>query len=859
VVGIVIVSHSASLAASVIELARAMAGPDVALEAAGGLDLPDRPLGTDAALVAAAIERAWSEDGVLVLMDLGSAVLSAEMARDLLDEERRGKVLLCEAPVVEGAVAAAVSARLGASLEEVAAEARRGLAGKAAHLGAGAKGASGGPAVRDGAVEGAGPDGAVELRLRVDNPLGLHARPAARLVQAVSRFDADVRVENLTAARGPVSARSLTAVATLGVRRGDEVLVRASGADAARALAAVRELAAANFGDEEAPGVGPAMAEAPAGGPRTTPVGALAAPGRVEAGPGEVPPPGTVLRGLPASPGLAAGPLRRLEAPPPAVPPQDAADPVAERARLEAALAGVAAEISGLRERVSGAGRPQEAAIFDAHLLLLRDEGILGPALRAIGEGRNAARAWSDACDRAASAWEGLDDPYLRARAADLRAVRDQVLTALGGQGPGAVRGEGVVVAPDLTPAQTVGLDRALVRGVATAAGGPTSHAAILARSLGIPAVVGLGPAILALPEGTRLLLDGARGEVHVDPAPATVEAFQVRAREAARRAEAAALRADQPAVTRDGIRIEVAANIGGPAEAADAARAGADAVGLFRTEFLFLRRDRMPDEDEQEAAYREAAGALDGRPLTIRTLDAGGDKPLPFLPLPPEANPFLGLRGIRLGLARPDLLRPQLRAILRVAADHPVRVLFPMVSTPDELRAARGILEEERVRLGGGAGLPEVGAMVEVPAAAVCARALAAHCDFLSIGTNDLAQYTLAAERGNPGVAALADPLHPAVLALVRDTVRGAAAHGRWVGVCGEAAGEGPAVPLLLGLGVRELSVAVPALAAVKEAVRGLAVEGAARLAERALGAADAAEVRALVGEGAATPVGDG
>jgi phosphoenolpyruvate-protein phosphotransferase len=558
-----------------------------------------------------------------------------------------------------------------------------------------------------------------------------------------------------------------------------------------------------------------------------------------------------VLRGLPASPGLALGPARCLRPAEPEAPPARVDDPAAELERLRAAMDRVAAEVRGLRDRVAAAGRPREAEIFDAHLLLLSDQALLEPARRAAAVGANPVRAWVDACEDAARAWEAVEDDYLRARAWDLRGLARQVLAALADAPPPAIRGEGIVVAVDLTPAETVRLDRALVRGIATARGGPTSHMAILARSLGIPAVAGVGRDLLGIAEGTPLALDGDRGEVHVDPPAEVARGFEERIRERTEAERRARVAARAPATTLDGVGIEVAANLGHPDEAPAAVELGADAVGLFRTEFLFMGRDRMPSEEEQETAYRAAAEALGGRPLTIRTLDVGADKPLPYLRLAPETNPFLGLRGIRLALAEPEVLRAQLRAIVRVAADHPTRVLFPMVTTVRELREARRILEEERARLGGPS--LEVGAMIEVPAAALRADALAALVDFLSIGTNDLTQYALAAERGTERVAGLADPLHPAVLALVRATVEGAVRHGRRVGVCGEAAGEDAAVPLLVGLGVRELSVAPPRIPAVKEGVRRIRAVAARELALRALELAEPDEVRRLVAEASA------
>jgi multiphosphoryl transfer protein len=400
------------------------------------------------------------------------------------------------------------------------------------------------------------------------------------------------------------------------------------------------------------------------------------------------------------------------------------------------------------------------------------------------------------------------------------------------------------VIANDLSPADTVGLDPAVALGIATAIGGPTSHAAVLARSSGIPAVVGAGDALLAITEGTLVVVDGTTGSVYVDPAePLLAELSRARDERAAavRDAQASAL---EPARSLDGTTIEVAANIGSPADAVRAVAAGADGVGLFRTEFLFMGRSAMPDGREQEAAYRETAEALGGRPLVIRTLDVGADKPLPYLDQPPEPNPFLGVRGIRLGLERPELLQTQLGAILRVAADHPLRVMFPMVATVDELRAAMELLE------GAGERPPnlQVGVMVEVPAAAVLADRLAEDADFFSIGTNDLTQYTMAADRGNVRVSALADAVHPAVLRSIRMTVEAANAHGRWVGVCGELAGDPDATVLLLGLGVRELSMGAPSIALVKREVRVIDLTAARALAGDALSCATSSEVRELL-----------
>lgn len=813
-VGIVIVSHSRRLAEGIVELAREMGGPDVRLEPVGGLALPGHPIGTDAVMVMEAIDRAWSDSGVLVLMDLGSAVLSAEMALDLLPDERRPLILLCEAPIVEGAVAAAVTAKLGAPLERVAQEARGGLAGKIAHLGTE-------PAAT--AVEPGPPGDVVSLRVTVGAVHGLHARPAARFVQTASGFDALVRISDLTNGRGPADAGSLNAVAVLGATQGHEIEVTASGPQASEAIAAIRALAERDFDDhpdagEGAPTVAPSSASVPGG-----------------------------LAGHAASPGIAMGPARRFHVSDLKIPDSSHADPVGEAAALETALVATREDIERQRATVAARAGATQAEIFGAHLLFLGDTELLTPTRQAISEGLAAGRAWHDAVDRIAAAWDGLEDEYLRARAADLRSVGAQVLAHILGVPPPRpeLEGPGVLIAADLSPADTAGLDPDVVLGIATVFGGPTSHAAVLARSLGIPAVVGVGASLMEVVEGTPLGLDGAGGMVYVQPSTETLASLQRlgAAHDAAARGALAAAR--DPAITADGTLIEVSANIGSTVDAARAVAAGADGVGLYRTEFLFMGRSSMPDEQEQEAAYRATAEALDGRPMLIRTLDVGADKPLPYLMQPAEANPFLGIRGIRLGLQRPDLLGSQLRAICRVATDHRVRVMFPMVADIRELRAARAILAQMD-----GSGAMEVGVMIEVPSAALLAERLAPEVDFFSIGTNDLTQYTLAADRGNDRVGALADALHPAVLRLIALTAEAAESHGRWVGVCGELAGDPEATPLLLGLGVKELSMSAPAIPLVKQAVRRTDLPDARALAARALSCATAPEVHALLAD---------
>ena len=823
-VGIVVVSHSEALAEGVVTLAREMGGEDLALVAAGGTEEPG-VLGTDAERVRAAIERAMSPDGVLVLMDLGSALMSTEFAIELLGDAP-GRVVMSEAPLVEGTVAAAAAASGGASLDEVAAEARGALAMKSSQLGVADDGASTPPEAAPVA-----PPADAQTVLEVRNAIGLHARPAARFVETVRRFDADVRV-----AKGPdgqpVKATSLTNVVALGARFGDTLAVSASGPQADEVLLALAQLADEGFGD----GISAAPPPRRVTPPPPPPVEVTA------------PKAGDVLPGVPASAGLAVGPAHHLHgavAPPPD---RAAGSPDRERERLDDGIAAARAAIQRDREPGEHRAGQAEAAIFDAHLALLDDEAMLDPAQEAIEAGATAERAWHDAAASVADRYRALDEPLLQERAADVLDVGRRVVTALtaGADGPEPEQRTGIVIAGELTPGDAATLDPALVTGIATAHGTATAHAAILARALGLPAVVGLGDAILQITDGTTVLIDGEAGTLQVEP-PDDVQRDAAERRERADQRRATAReRAHETGATRDGTRIEVFANLGAAVEAAKAVELGAEGVGLLRTEFLFLDRAELPSEEEQAATLREIAVALDGRPLVVRTLDAGADKPLPALPMPPEANPFLGVRGIRLGLARPEVLGTQLRAILRVAAEYPLKVMLPMVATLDEIVAARAELDAARVETGIDHEL-EFGIMVEVPAAALAAARLAEHVDFFSLGTNDLTQYTMAAERGDERLAPLLTGPQPAVLRLVKATVEAAAAQGRWVGVCGELAGDPAAAVLFAGLGVTELSMAPALVPEAKAALRGVDLEQARAAAEAALETDSAAAARAL------------
>jgi len=810
-VGLVVVSHSRALARASVALAGEMLhGRAVTIEVAAGLD--GTTFGTDAVSIMEAIERADGPDGVVVLMDLGSALLSTELALDLLpDPAVRDRVTLSPAPLVEGLVVAAVAAAGGATRAEVAAEARGALLGKVAHLSVpDHRGEPGAVQVGQNEVVGV---------FRLENPHGLHARPASRLVSEVRALDATVQLRNLTTGAGPVPAGSLSRVALLSALQGHDVEVRASGPQAQEAVEHLVALAKRRF-DEQVEQVVAPRAAGPSASSRTGPVA--------------------------ASPGIAIGPARRLTAVPVDPAGHTVEGPAAEWRRSAEAVAAVRREIDHVRVLTLREVGAEQAGIFDAHLSLLADTELLADVKSRIGAGVGAVAAWADCFADVERQWANLPDAYLRERAADVRAVREQVLRALTGQVARRMTAPGVLVADDLTPIETAGLDLELVTGVVLAQGSPTSHAAILARARDIPVVVAAGPAVLDITEGTTVVLDGGRGELHVDPPKELVEEYQRRALEDAQlRAQQMAL-ADRPAVTRDGTTFVVEANLGSVADARAAHEAGADGAGLVRTEFLFLDRNVAPSTEEQHAEYDRIASAMGGRRITLRTLDVGGDKPLPYLQMPAEANPFLGRRGIRLSLEHRDLLRDQMVAICHTARHHPTSIMIPMVTTPDEMIEARQVLTDAA----GPSGIPpglRLGTMIEVPSAALKIEAFLPHVDFVSIGTNDLTQYALAAERGNSAVAALSDALDPGVLRLIDHVCR--AAHGRIdVAVCGEAASDELAIPILAGLGVRQLSVAPPAVPRVKAAIRDLDVYQCASLAKQALTLASANDVRKLV-----------
>ena len=559
------------------------------------------------------------------------------------------------------------------------------------------------------------------------------------------------------------------------------------------------------------------------------------------------------LKGIPASPGIALGPVYLFKDMQLDVSERVTQDSQAELARLETALNSAKGQIEALQVEAQQTVGEEEAAIFEAHGLFLEDPELLKSVRSAIENKRNNCEfAWNVAIEKYAQQLESLEDEYFRARAADLRDVGNRVLRLLLGIEEVDLSGlnePSIVVAKDLTPSDTVRMDKSMVKGFCTAEGGPTSHTAIIAKALGLPAVVGVGVDLLSIENNSVLLIDGERGLVISDPDEETKREMVLRSEELEALAAIDLSAAKDPAVTKDGFQVEVVANIGRPEETAPSLEFGAEGIGLLRTEFLYLDKETAPDEEEQTSAYREILSVMGDRPVVVRTLDVGGDKPLPYLDLGEESNPFLGWRAIRMCLVEEDFFKIQLRALLRASFGHDLRIMFPMIATLAELEKAKSLLQEaqkEVLRAGEKVASEfQVGIMVEVPSVAIMADKFAAHVDFFSIGTNDLTQYTMAAERTNEKVAYLSDALHPAILRQIKMVIDAAHAEGIWVGLCGELAGDPQAIPILLGLGLDEFSMAPALIPRAKSMIRTLEKTMCESLAKSVLSLDSAEEVR--------------
>lgn len=771
-VGIVVVSHSRDLARAAVNLALQMVhGPAPRIEIAAGTS--DDRLGTDPTAVAQAVVAADAGDGVVVIMDLGSAVLSAELALEFLPESG-SKTRLVPAAFVEGIFAAVISAAGGAQVDAVARDAEEALDAKAAQLG------QTGPSTGASVII---TRPAIVANATIVNPDGIHARPAALIVEALASLDAQVTIATDDSA--PVSARSPTALMSLGTRAGDVLRIEADGAGAEAAVDRIVAVIRDGFGELAVDRSG--AQDAGFDGLSPHPIG--------------------------VSPGRVVGPALRM--PEPITEPDPTVRiPEAERPAAIGRLARVAAEIAEqLRSRSTAAGTVGQ--LLEATAAMATDPDLVADAsMRIRDQGVTPERAAWEAIGSVADTLRAAG-PRQAERAFDLYDIRNRMVSSLTGCAIPGVPDPGhpfVLLAVDLAPADTAGLDSTRCLAIVTEEGGATSHTAIIARSLGIPAVVGV-PGATAIPDGTLLLVDGSTGEVIKEP---TVD----------QQATATTVRGSQqetlisPSGTADGHRIALLANIGSTQDITTALQCGAEGVGLYRTELCFLGRTEPPSVGEQVGIYRGVFSRFGGRRVVVRTLDAGSDKPVPFLGYAEEPNPALGVRGFRTAMSHPEVLGDQLKAIKEAAAAESaeVWVMAPMIATVDEARSFAQVAHD--------VGLPIIGVMIETPAAALQTELILTEVDFISIGTNDLAQYTFAADRHSASLAPLNDPWQPALLRMIKMVTAAAADSDKQVGVCGEAAADPLLALVLAGLGISSLSMAPRALAEVGRSLAGVTLD---------------------------------
>ena len=670
-----------------------------------------------------------------------------------------------------------------------------------------------------------------QIELVIQNQTGLHARPAKVLVNLAKQFKSSI---SLRSGSKKANAKSMVSVLTLGAVCGSDITVQADGVDEEKAIAEIEAAIRAGLGDSDVHPVPPPVPVKPEASGESLRTSAPSEPG--------------VIRGVGAAPGIAVGPVFHFR---PMELDVDQAEKLPANGQMDLAEALNCAkqQLAALHQQMVEKKLGAEAAIFEAHQELLDDPELLESVQAHMQSGKSTLKAWKTTIDERAETISALKDPLLAARASDLRDVGKRVLSLMLG-----IKGTEmalpstpvVIVARELSPSDTASFDPERVLGFGIVEGGPTSHIAILARALGLPAIVGVDEAMLALEENTTVILNGNDGTLTVNPAADVLERAKLSQRRWLEYRRFAQEQAALPAISQDGQRVDVTANAGSIADAAEALKMGADGIGLLRTEFLFLERATAPMEEEQFSVYRAIVETMQNHPVIVRTLDIGGDKPLAYIQMKPELNPFLGERGIRLCLNRPELFREQLRAILRAASHGTLRIMFPMVSDIAELRQARSMIEELRRELNA----PEVqiGIMIEVPSAALMADVFAPEVDFFSIGTNDLTQYTLAMDRGNSALASKHDGLHPAVLRLIAHTIESAHKFGKRADICGELGSDAAAIPILLGLGMDELSVSIPSVPTVKAQVRSLKISELKSLAQEALNCATAQEVRELV-----------
>ena len=841
-IGIVLVSHSRKLASALREMVLQMAGPEFPIQIAAGVGENHEELGTDAVHISEVLEPFCAGDGAVVLMDLGSAVLSARTALELLEARQvsgwREKLRLCPAPIVEAAVSAAVEASTGAGLEEVYREALTALEPKRDQLtddphSAGSLAAPSTQTETNAAIATPDESESAEVELMIENEHGLHARPAAALVRFLNRFHCEVELTNLSSHRGPSPGHSLTSVSLLQARRGDTLRAVIRGSDAHALAVQLSNFAAARFGEREGSAVQPVSASArfPNRENEAARAGAFSAVG--------------------ASGGIAIGPPLAMQAAIPDPPEGEPGSAGEEIAKFEKAIAALSAKFRDPKASASAGDK-----ILAAQAMIFEDPVLLEAVRTTIrNEKRSAVQVWRNESEKLAVSFSAMEDEYLRARAADVRDISRSLLREMSGtETTGRIQPEppAILFTDELLPSEAMACDPQHVLGVLARTGSPTAHASILMRSAGIPMVVGastIDPAVLRTAK--LIALDGESGEVWIDPTPEELAEMEGRRGSRAVRFAEFEKAKLEPALTTDGVRIEVQANVGGAEDSTQAAANGAEGVGLLRTEFVYLSRREMPTEEQQTEALAAVLKPLGPGSIVVRTPDIGADKPLLFLPASEEHNPFLGVRGVRLSFEHTQFFASNLRAILRAGRGRNLWIMLPMVTTPDEMRRGRGLLEQAHQALQNSgvehAWPVRFGMMVEVPAAAFLAERFATLADFFSIGTNDLTQYLLAAERGNAGLSHLQDSLHPIVLRAIQQVCEAAVGHCH-VSVCGDAASDPAAAALMTGVGVRSLSVRPNQIAVIKSTLRRFSAERLREAAAQAMELDDAVAVRRLV-----------
>ncbi len=797
-VSIVIVSHSEKLAEGVRELALQMSQNKVKIFTAGGIDDASNPIGTDPFKIKDAIEKAYSDDGILVLMDIGSAVMSAELATEMLEDSIKNKVLLCEAPLVEGAIAAAAQSMAGANLKTVAKEATNGLLGKITLLN--------NEPVAEFKNKVVPFVSSKEVKIKVPNKLGLHARPSVRLVELINKFaiDVSVGVNN----KDFVSAGSISQVGTLGAKQGDLLIFQIPQEGNFRALEnELFDFASNNFGDIDTPDLPVVKQE-------------IATNKAVLDG---------VITGIACSKGISIGKVKLLNKVAAKIEKQTISDSLSEVAILKNSITDVLEELKKLQQKTKELYGKSEAEIFYFHIQLLKDETIQSSVEELItSEKLNAGYAWCKVYDELVLKYQNMENLYFRERASDILEIRNKVLDKISSSPAKEISlaEPCILVVNEIGSAQTLSLEADKILGILSKTGGSTSHAAILARSLGIPAITGFGNQLDTLMDNDIIAINGSTGEVFIEKLHADkIALLKIDKEFEKKNAIELFNKAKLPAISEDEIAFSILANVSSAKEALLAYNNGAEGIGLYRTEFLFMNRDAAPTENEQYEIYKEVCQNMKGLPITIRTIDVGGDKPIPYLGIAQEKNPFLGLRGIRYCFYNVDLFKTQLRALCRISADFEIKIMYPMIGVLEEVLMANKILKEvqadlerEGVRFSKSM---KVGIMVEVPSVIYLIPKLANEINFLSIGTNDLTQYLLAIDRENQIVSAYNSALHPAILSALEKIVLAANEANLDLSLCGEIARNPEPIQLLSAIGIRKFSMSSPAIPEIKETIR--------------------------------------